>query len=237
MGIKIPRKKPAVFILTLIYRLHKLLPLRAEKKFRLYLNLEWIFDRLAHEMSFKIYKPADHPIRLHSKPFILQQITPQSVVLDLGCNLGEITHFIAEKAAEVTGIDYSEKAIAIARSRYQRDNLSFVHAEALGFLTSNKKKFDTLILSHILEHLDEPETFLMRHKDFFKQIYIELPDFDRYYLNQYRVDQKLKLIYSDNDHVTEFNRYELMDLLERCGLQVVRSEYIYGLQKVWCRVA
>jgi SAM-dependent methyltransferase len=172
---------------------------------------------------------------LRSREFILQQITDKSVVLDLGCNNGEIADMIAEKAAEVVGIDYLELPVLRARERYKRPNLSFVHAEALEYLKKNAQRFDTLILSHILEHLDEPEEFLKRFKDFFQWIYIELPDFDRHYLNQYRKDMGLKLIYTDDDHVSEFDRYELNEILQRCNLEVVRSEYIYGLQKLWCK--
>jgi SAM-dependent methyltransferase len=236
MGIKLKRQKPRNFLLSFFYRLDRLIPLSSRKKIRLYLNLEWIFDRLAHEASFKVYAPHEHPIRTKSASFILQQIRPGSIVLDLGCDLGDIAYIIAGKAKEVVGIDYSERAINIAKQRYNRPNLSFVHGEALEYLGSNQKKFDTLILSHILEHLDEPEQFLRKFKDFFEQIYIELPDFDRHYLNQYRLDLGLELVYSDNDHVSEFDRYELNTMLEKCNIEVIRSEYMYGVQKLWCKV-
>lgn len=235
MGIKLNRKKSKLFILSFCYRIHKLIPLSNKKKFRLYLNLEWIFDRLAHEMSFKVYSPEMHPVRTKSKDFILQKISSESVVLDLGCNLGDIAFIIAEKAKEVVGIDYNSTAIAEANRVYKRENLAFIYGEALEYLERREKKFDTLILSHILEHLDNPGEFLFKFKDYFEWIYIELPDFDKYYLNQYRVDQKLELVYSDSDHVTEFDRYELMELLEKCQIEIVRSEYIYGLQKLWCK--
>ena len=83
--------------------------------------------------------------------------------------------------------------------------------------------------------MDDPEKFLSDFKDHFQWIYIELPDFDKHYLNHYRLEQKLELIYTDTDHVSEFNRFELMDLLEKCKLEIVKSEYIYGLQKIWCK--
>jgi SAM-dependent methyltransferase len=236
VGIKLPRKKTGNVMLSVLYRMHNYFPLGRRSKFKLYLNLEWIFDRLSHEMSFNMYDPDKHPVRLRSREFILQQITDKSVVLDLGCNRGEIANIIAEKAAEVVGIDYLEPPIKFAQERYKRPNLTFVHTEALDYLGKNAHRFDTLILSHILEHLDEPEAFLMRFKNHFQWIYIELPDFDRHYLNQYRQDLGLKLVYTDDDHVSEFDRYELNELLQRCNIEVVRSEYIYGLQKLWCKV-
>jgi SAM-dependent methyltransferase len=236
MGIKSTRKKDKNILLSIIYRLQKFLPLRNTTKFKLFLNLEWIFDRLAHEQSFKFYTPGNHPVRQFSKVFILDNIEETSTVLDLGCNLGDISFIIAEKAKEVVGIDYNKNAIEIAKQRHKRHNLKFYNREALEFLKENSKHFDILILSHILEHLDNPKEFLLDFKDYFKQIYIELPDFDRYYLNHYRKDLNLNLIYSDDDHISEFDRNELRTLLNECNIKILKEEYEFGVQKLWCKV-
>lgn len=236
MGIKLKRKKKKIMLLSVAYAVKKILPLSAKAKLKLFLNLEWIFDRLSHEESFRYYKPNMHPIRIKSKEFILNGIQSDDVVLDLGCNLGEISYFIAEKAEEVLGIDYNNNAIQEAIKNYKRSNLIFLHAEALDYLSVNSKKFDVLILSHILEHLDNPKKFLNDYKNYFSKIYIELPDFERYYLNKYREDLKLPLIYSDTDHINEFDRDDILNLLNECGLSIEKSEYRYGLQKLWCRV-
>jgi SAM-dependent methyltransferase len=187
-------------------------------------------------MSFAIYKPSGHPARVFSQQTILKHLDNTKTVLDLGCNLGDISFMIAEAAKEVVGIDYNAKAIEIAKSRYSKDNLTFLNAEALDYLKKNTKPFDVLILSHILEHLDDPRKFLLDFKDYFQNIYIELPDFDRYYLNYYRRDFNCRLIYSDDDHITEFDRYELRDLLKECKIEILEAEYIFGVQKLWCRV-
>jgi len=236
MGVQLDRKKKRILMLSFAYVFKKLLPLSAKSKLKLFLNLEWIFDRLAHEESFNYYDPSIHPVRIKSKEFILNGITPNDVVLDLGCNLGDISYLIAEKANEVVGIDYNNSAIIEASKRYNRSNLIFLNAEALEYLSTNAKKFDTLILSHILEHLDEPKKFLLDFKNYFSKIYIELPDFERYYLNNYRKDLKLPLIYSDTDHINEFDRDDIFNMLTECGLTIEKSEYRYGLQKLWCKV-
>ncbi len=107
--------------------------------------------------------------------------------------------------------------------------------EALEFLSSNEKRFNVLILSHILEHLDNPKEFLMKFNGYFQCIYIEVPDFDRYYLNHYRKDLGLKLIYSDDDHVSEFDRDELKIILTECRIEITKEEYKHGVQRLWCR--
>ena len=71
---------------------------------------------------------------------------------------------------------------------------------------------------------------------FFKFIYIELPDFDKNYINQYRKDFDMPLIYTDSDHVTEFDRFDLKAIIESNDLTIIHSFYIHGFQKLWCQV-
>ena len=144
--------------------------------------------------------------------------------------------YLAGKAKLVVGVDYDQKAIDLAQSRYRKDNLTFVCADAYGFLSRTDITFDILILSHILEHLDDPGSFIKQYAPFFKFIYIELPDFDKTLLNHYRKNMNMPLIYTDGDHISEFDRVELKELIEKCDLQIVSAEYIYGLQKIWCKV-
>ncbi len=236
MGIKLDRKKPRLILMSLIYRISNILPFSNIAKFRLFLNLEWIFDRLSHEMSFRIYSDENHPVRIYSKTFILEFIEESFSVLDLGCKHGVLSNFIAAKAKKVVGIDFDEEAIKVARNKFQKNNLNFEVGEASEYLNKQTEKFDVLILSHILEHLENPRIFLLQFKEHFELIYIEVPDFDRYYLNHYRKDKKLNLIYSDNDHVHEFDRYELREIINDCKLQILKAEYIFGIQKIWTKV-
>lgn len=236
MGIKLDRKKPKKFLLRLIYLFQKFLPLSAPAKFKLFLNLEWIFDRLSHEMSFKIFTNETHPIRQYSKTFILDNISESDVVLDLGCNFGFLSYVVAVKAKSVVGIDFSKEVIEAAKKSFQKNNLEFVVGEAREFLDSSKQSFDVLLLSHVLEHIDDPKDFIMKFKNNFKKIYIELPDFDKTYLNQYRLHQKNELIYTDDDHVTEFDRAELTALLKDCGLEISNADFRFGVMKIWCKV-
>jgi SAM-dependent methyltransferase len=236
MGVKLNRQKPRQMWLSILYRMSKLPFGNAKTKQKIYLNLEWLFDRLAHENSFKIYSETDHPVRTCTKVFLLDRIKTTDKVLDLGCDKGVMSNYLADKAAKVVGIDFDSTAIETAKTKYKKDNLEFRSEEALAYLKNNKEQFDVLILSHILEHLDNPQQFIDSFKGFFKSIYIEVPDFDRNYLNQYRHDLKMKLIYADDDHVSEFDRTELTTLLKQCNVKVLETEFRYGVQKYWCSV-
>jgi SAM-dependent methyltransferase len=236
MGVKLQRKKKANYLGSFLYSVNKILPLSKKAKFRLYLNLVWVLERFSHEYSFKNYVPTEHPIRLHTRKILLDFIKEDQSVLDLGCLEGDMSVYLADKARLVVGVDYNQKAISLAKTRYKKDNLTFICADAYDYLNNTDIKFDILIMSHILEHLDDPVAFLKKYSPFFKYVYIELPDFDYSFLNQYRKDLNLKLIYTDDDHVVEFSREELKTVIEQSGLQIISAEYRYGIQKVWCKV-
>lgn len=56
-------------------------------------------------------------------------IGPGMRVLDVGCGMGITTEALAELVGEnghVTGLDFSEERLAIARERYESDHVSFV---------------------------------------------------------------------------------------------------------------
>ena len=236
MGLKLNRTKKKHFLLSFLYRINKLVPLNSKRKLKLLLDLEWIFYRLASEESAKIFPYENHPSYLYSKKFLLKKITKDYAVLEIGCASGGISNYIANKAKKVIGIDYDDKRISQAKRLYKKSNLEFVNGEASKYLKNNNENFDVLILSHILEHLDNPKDFILKFKGFFKFIYIEIPDFDKTFLNQYRLKVSNELIYSDSDHVNEFDREEIKKLVADAGLKILNEEFRFGLQKFWCLV-
>ncbi len=235
MGIKLSRAKKKNRLVQFFYIFDKILPLGKKKKLRLYLNLEWIFDRFSHEYSFKNYTLEEHPVRTNTKDFLLRYIRPEHYVLDLGCNRGDMAVYLSEYAKMVVGVDYNPAPVNIAKERYQKPNLQFFCTDAYDYLNTTDIKFDVLILSHILEHLDNPGDFLKKYTPFFRYIYIELPDFDKTLLNYYRKKEGLSLIYMDADHVSEFDREELATIIALANLEITEAEYKYGIQKIWCK--
>lgn len=235
MGVKLNRTKKRNYLVSFAYALKKLLPLSNQSKLKLFLELEWIFNRFSHEASFNYYKPDSHPVRRSSMAFILEEISVADKVLDLGSKYGDMAYQISQKANFVVGIDYEKESITLAQKKYVRDNLEFICADAVDYIESSQLKLSVLILSHVLEHIDNPLEFLIKFKPYFVKTYIEVPDFDNSYLNKYRLDSGSSLIYTDADHIHEFDRDELKELIEKSGLKIYKSEFRYGLQKYWCQ--
>ena len=234
MSIKLKRSKKRHFLLSLIYKLDKLLPISNPARMRLYLDLEWIFERLSHERSFKAFPRNAHPVRSISTSFLEKYLSKEHEVLDLGCNTGELTFLISKHVNRITGIDNNCEFVAKANELYSGERIDFICSDALKYLEGNKQRFNVLILSHILEHLDQPTELLTSYKKYFEYIYVEVPDFERTHLNLYRRELGSTLIYSDADHIWEFDRSDILTLLASCGLWVLDSEYRLGVQKYWC---
>lgn len=230
--MRFARTKRRHWLASLLYRLQALLPFSRQAKVRLFLDLEWIFQRFALEHAYALYPRGQFPVRRSA--FLLDAIAPGERVLDLGCANGEITALIAARGAAVVGIDYS--ADLIAQARRENPGLQFEHGEARAYL-ANAQPFDVLVLSHVLEHLDEPEQFLSQFVGYFRRIYIEVPDFEATHLNQLRIDQHCDLLYTDADHVSEFTRDELKALCTAAGLSVDAEEYRFGVIRLWCSPA
>jgi SAM-dependent methyltransferase len=237
MGLRAKRSKAREPLLAFAYaarRTMSLLPSR--RRLKLFLDWEWIFHRFAHEESHACYSPDEHPMRQETLCFIRRHIGVTSRVLDLGCSRGFYAYWLSEFVWKVTGVDSDPDAIAFARSHHNRDNLTYEQAEAREYLDKHPGEFDELLLIHVLEHLDEPEAFIKECKPHFRQIYVEVPDFEASYLQYYRKDLGASLIYTDSDHVSEFDRGQMREIFLRCGLRVTQEDHRFGVLKYWCAV-
>ena len=234
MKLRFDRKKPRHALLAACYRLAKLPFAGAKGKMRLWLDLNWITWRLAIEQAHLMYGFGDNSMRRKNLDFLLARVKHGDRVLDLGCKNGEISAILAEKAGSVIAVDHDASALDIARKNHGAKNLEFVHADAFDVLRRQSAPMDVVVLSHILEHLEEPGDMLVHLKKHVTHCYIELPDLDATYLNHFRRLAEAKLQYTDNDHIWEFDRDALREVIEGAGWHVLDSEYRYGVQKHWC---
>jgi SAM-dependent methyltransferase len=215
MGVKLERKKPRSWLASVAHRANKWLP----KNLDLMLDMAMVTNRLAFEN-------ADGANLYGENRFLAKHIKPADRVLEIGCSAGRVLSQV--KAAERVGVDYDRAAIE--RGRNDHPAITLIHADAKDYL-STAGHFDVLILSHVLEHIDQPEDFLKSLKA--DRIYVEVPDFDTDVLNQVRAARKRSLIYTDADHVAEYDRDELEALFDRSGLRVIDSEFRWGVMRYW----
>jgi 2-polyprenyl-3-methyl-5-hydroxy-6-metoxy-1,4-benzoquinol methylase len=98
-------------------------------------------------------------------------------VLELGCGSGQFTPMLYERFDRVVGLDASEENIALARKTTLDNRHSFFVAKAEDFQID--EKFDTILMTMLLEHVDSPVAVLKNAKSLLKsdgRIIIQVPN-------------------------------------------------------------
>ena len=109
--MKYNRKKKKFLLLSLIYKISKILPLKSINKFKIFSRLEWIFWRLSMEQISSFNKKWEVDYHLGSINFINDNFKNNPRVLDLGCASGQKSFLLSQIAKEVIAIDYDLKLI------------------------------------------------------------------------------------------------------------------------------
>jgi len=98
-------------------------------------------------------------------------------LLELGCGTGAVIVECARRglAETFTAVDYSGEAIDYLKSRAPAINCLRADITDADFLL--KDRFDVIVLSHVLEHLEEPLQFLraIRERFRFQYLIVEVP--------------------------------------------------------------
>jgi SAM-dependent methyltransferase len=95
-------------------------------------------------------------------PFILRSFAPffrPGSVLELGSFKGDFTRRLLRHFSDVTCVEGSEAALSEARARLG-DAVTFVHSTFES--ASLPRRYEHIVLSHVLEHLDDPVALLRR---------------------------------------------------------------------------
>ncbi len=225
---KFKRKKSFNFINSLFYILDKFIPLKRSLKLKFYLNLEFIFKRLAYEKSYLIFRNK-HPGTQNTVNNLKKIVKKNYKVLDVGCGNGYIAYSLSNYVKQIICIDYNIKAIQQAKKKFNKKNIKFFLGDVLKIDKSKIKNIDMIICSHLIEHLDNPFSFLKSLKMFNSKIYIEVPDLENDNINQVKTKINSQLRFTDEDHVYEFDRSSLLNNLKKNKFIILKEHYQNGV--------
>ena len=166
--------------------------------------------------------------------FFVERVARGERVLDVGCGNGALAADLAGRSgAVVTGVDQDPAAIRAARSRHRAAGLTFREGDARALPAG---PFDVVVLSNVLEHLDERVTFLQETlaRSGARRLLVRVPSFER----DWRVPLKRELgvdFRLDPTHRVEYTLEEFEAEIAAAGLTVEERQVRWG--EIWaaCR--
>ena len=102
--------------------------------------------------------PAEKPIRerqMAAYHRALEYVEGRRV-LEIGCGEGIGTSVLAQKAASVVALDYSDEALGVARAKFGADQIEYRRMKVPP-VNFPEASFDAVICFQMIEHLAEPE--------------------------------------------------------------------------------
>jgi SAM-dependent methyltransferase len=93
---------------------------------------------------------------------VLNYVGYHKNILDVGCGTGIHSSILAAESENVTGIDLSEKMIAVANKNFNSiENLRFQTTSIESFLDLNPQKYDAIIsLFNVINHINDLTSLL-----------------------------------------------------------------------------
>ena len=167
------------------------------------------------------------------------RVDENSVVLDIGCNTGNLLNKLSPVIKKGYGIDILPKLIEEAKSKINHANLEFIHADATSYDYNKFKDLNVITMSNVLEHIDKRVEFLRAIIDSLKgrssKILIRVPLITRDWLACYKkqrgVDYRL-----DATHYTEYTEQEIVEELKSADVRVLNTVIKFGEIYLECEV-
>lgn len=208
--------------------------LKPKSSLKLLLNIDNILYSYISVCSIR-YDNGIHPkhrlISYHD--YFVKNIGENENVLDIGCGNGALDYDIAQKIeGDILGIDKNRNNIDYANKHYKCSNLKFVCGDALMGLPENNMKFNTVIMSNLIEHIERRVEFIKNILLIIKpeKILFRVPMYEREWMvpikNELGVEYRL-----DNTHFTEYVQEDFFSELENAGMKVESYEVRWG--EIW----
>ena len=167
--------------------------------------------------------------------FFVDRIRPGERVLDLGPGNGAVAHSVATRSsAVVVGLDLNEDNVASAQRMFPHSSLTFVVGEAPEDIPA--ERFDVVIMSNVLEHLEHRVQFLrlVQERVSPSRWLLRVPMFDR----EWRVAMRKELglyYFGDPTHATEYTQASFEVEMQEASFKINELQINWG--EIWAEVS
>jgi 2-polyprenyl-3-methyl-5-hydroxy-6-metoxy-1,4-benzoquinol methylase len=173
---------------------------------------------------------------------VLRQLNPYLSeglkVLDLGCNNGNLSLYMASKGCNVLGIDIAKNAIESARRSADYNRIYNVRFESMDFLLEWDKQnfFDFVLCSHVIEHIPRDDQFLnkislsLRPKGklllFTPVTYSSLASMSKILTGHFKHDEEV-------GHIRRYTKKSIRDVIESSGFEIHKMVFLDSILRDW----
>jgi len=173
---------------------------------------------------------------------VLRQLAPHLKpgieVLDIGCNNGNLSLFMATEGCNVLGIDIARNAIDLALNSANYYNIHNVKFKSIDFLREWNKaqSFDFVLCSHILEHIPNDAAFLKHIQQSLKPKGVLLLLTPTKYSSFYIVNKSIKgYVQFDKEvgHLRRYTKREISTLIANAGFKINKVVFLDGILRDW----
>ena len=156
-------------------------------------------------------------------------IRPNHEILDIGCGAGTLSFFIASLGNKIFGIDISSKAIRECLNSKNTLGLKKVNFAQMDFPNETpKNKFDAVLLTEVIEHLNDDKKAVASISKLLKKagIMILSTPSRKAPLHRLGLTRKFDLKVG---HLRRYNLDELKRLLTSTGFEIIKVEKAEGI--------
>lgn len=191
-------------------------------------------DRFVEAYGPAFRHAKDNDLMLHACAARIGILARGESCLELGLGHGYIAETCASRFRRYLVVEGSQAVVDASRQRGQTLPVDVVVDRFETFQT--QERFDVIIASFVLEHVDDPEAVLRRYAQFLRpggQLFVAVPNGEA--LNR-RLGHAAGLLGSMTElstadhelgHQRVFTLKTLQDLLVRAGLRIRRTEGLY----------
>jgi 2-polyprenyl-3-methyl-5-hydroxy-6-metoxy-1,4-benzoquinol methylase len=183
--------------------------------------------------------PDDHAF-MYAQTFgeLRPYLRPGLKVLDLGCNDGNLSLYMARKGCDVLGIDLARNAVECARQSAGHYGIKNARFESIDFVRDWREPaaFDLVLCSHVIEHVPDDRQFARKIAAALKPGGTLLLFTPTPHASHYRAIKFLTGRYKHDEdvgHLRRYTRQSAMAVFADSGLEVKKVVFQNGVMHDW----